>query len=668
MQVRCAGCFGLFDDQFRICPHCGHFHGAPQKELFELEIGTVLKDRYVIGKEVGLGGFGITYKAWDQTLETIVAIKEYYPGSMVTREPGKQEVICFENKKRAFQFGLDRLITEAQYMAQFNTHDNIVHVLAYFEANNTAYIVMEFLDGCTLSEYVQQNGLRSWEGSVDIILQVCEALSDIHKVSIIHRDISPDNIFMCDNGKVKLIDFGAARFAKNMESNYTVILKPGFAPPEQYTNISKQGPWTDVYAVGATLYYLVTGQRPEESTNRKMSDTLAEPIAINPYVPQYVSDAIMKAMAIDPHLRFATINDFVSVIRKEKPVVSLQTEKKRRRTKRFVGIAALVAAFAIIAGSLLWGLFSKDTLPDASIEMWYVENDAGTMQKSYKKVIESFGEAFPNVKIETQSFSTQAQLREALQTGTPNLVQVDASMAGNVRNTLDLLDVAKPKSKTILEVAASVFDIGGCKFLKHYPEYFPDHSSMPTGFTIPVLFVNTHLVQFDADRINGLADLNAFIEADDVVMLDRRSSTAKDLFEPEENDAVVFGTVEEFVTGKDAAFFLSDTSEYATVISEMTNPDNPTGDPKMVEIRADDLPCEWEVMWSVVERSDAQDAAAKRFLEYLLGDTAQTYLFGNRNGGSLPLNKRSLSRFCDLFDEFSFVPSATKHCVFGEMR
>ena len=672
MQVRCGGCFEVFDDQYEVCPYCGYYHGAPPKEAFELEIGTVLEGRYVIGNEVGLGGFGITYKAWDQTLETIVAIKEYYPSSMVNRVPGTQDVIRFENKQKAFQFGLDRLILEAQYMAQFNTHDNIVHVLSYFEANNTAYIVMEFLNGCTLGEYVQQNGLKTWEESVDIVLQICDALKEIHKVGIIHRDISPDNIFMCENGAVKLIDFGAARFSQNMESNYTVILKPGFAPPEQYTKISTQGPWTDVYAVGATLYYLVTGQKPEESTNRKTNDTLKEPIEINPELPQYLSDAIMKAMAIEPHLRFASIDELVAVIKKEKKVVSLNTEKRRRWIKRFIGIAALVVVLVFVVGSLVTDIIikhEKTVLEDAAIEMWYVENDAKSLNSVYTKIIKDFCKDYPNIKIQVKGFSSETELQKALKTGSPGLVQIDPSMVGEMKKLVDLSDIAVPEKTNIFEIVSSFFKKNcgnSCVFLNDYTSYFPSQTVIPTGFSVPVLYVNTSLVQFEADKINDFTTLAAFMKDGSTVMVDTRlEADYRELFELKTNDAIQSGTVDDFIKG-DIAFFLSNSSEYSTVLTMISDI---KGTPKVVEIQSDKLQCEWMYLWGVIERSKEQDAAAKRLLEYLLSETAQTKLYGQSAGGNaLPVNAKALDQYCRTFDDLDFVPSITKHCVFGEMR
>ena len=211
--IQCKNCFGHYEDvSLSVCPHCGFEPGAPIGEVFYLYPGTVLNNRYSIGQVLGFGGFGITYKAWDAKLQTIVALKEYYPTGIVNRTPGTRNVVLFAgNRVKEFDHGLERFVDEAKNMAKFSSHKNIVNVFEYFQENNTAYIVMEFLDGITLSAFLQTNTVPQ-ETAIEITLSVAAALRDIHESGIIHRDVSPDNIFICHNGNIKLIDFGAARF------------------------------------------------------------------------------------------------------------------------------------------------------------------------------------------------------------------------------------------------------------------------------------------------------------------------------------------------------------------------------------------------------------------------------------------------------------------------
>ena len=224
MDIRCKNCFKIFDNEYARCPFCGYSDGEPPKELYHLYPGTELLGRYVIGEVLGFGGFGITYKAWDKKFETILAIKEYYPSGIVNRNPGESEVILFTGKKKdIFDNGLVRFLDEAKNMAKFSQNNNIVNVFEYFEDNNTGYIVMEFLEGISLNSYLlKQTQKLPIDEIMTITMSVCSALKELHAIGIIHRDISPDNIFMCSNGKIKLIDFGAARFSLNEEKKMTI--------------------------------------------------------------------------------------------------------------------------------------------------------------------------------------------------------------------------------------------------------------------------------------------------------------------------------------------------------------------------------------------------------------------------------------------------------------
>ena len=189
MEKLCNGCFKKYDDKFDLCPYCGYYPGAPAKEAYHLAPGTVIGDRYRLGNVIGFGGFGITYKAWDTQLDTLVAIKEYYPVGAVNRTPDSSKLIFLSDRgRREFEMGLERFIDEARNMAQFNSHPNIVNVYGYIEENNTAYIVMEYLDGSTLGDYMRENGEKlAVDKSVKIVLGIINALKEAHKHNIIHR-------------------------------------------------------------------------------------------------------------------------------------------------------------------------------------------------------------------------------------------------------------------------------------------------------------------------------------------------------------------------------------------------------------------------------------------------------------------------------------------------
>ncbi len=269
---RCYGCMKEFDDEFELCPHCGFIIGTMPELKSQLPCGTKLANgRYILGKVLGHGGFGITYIAWDNKRQRPVAVKEFFPNALTTRGEGETSVSCYNEKSLLyFKEGVKKMLDEGERLSRFYKNENIVNVYDHFEANKTAYIVMEYLEGIDLKHYLKENGGKlDAEEAVEITLAVLNALIGMHSENIIHRDISPDNIFICNNGKVKLLDFGSARLAvDDSEKSLSVMVKRGYAPKEQYASRSKQGPWTDIYAVCATLYEMITGHRPVESTER----------------------------------------------------------------------------------------------------------------------------------------------------------------------------------------------------------------------------------------------------------------------------------------------------------------------------------------------------------------------------------------------------------------
>ncbi len=268
-----------------------------------MEVGSVLRERYRLGSIMGVGGFGITYAAEDLMLERKVAIKEYYPMGIVARNSDKSVQVISEYYADSFAHGIDRFLQEARDVAKFSNNPNVVSVTDFFRENGTAYMVMEYLNGRTLKEYLDENMKEQGGISGDpMVLRVSYAmmkiLSEVHEAGIVHRDIAPDNIFVCDDSTIKLLDFGAAKTYGEEMGTASVVMKQGYTPVEQYSRDGKIGPWTDVYAFGAMLYYMVTGTRPQESIDRLMEDKLVEPKILNPDVSDHMNHVILKAMAI----------------------------------------------------------------------------------------------------------------------------------------------------------------------------------------------------------------------------------------------------------------------------------------------------------------------------------------------------------------------------------
>ena len=284
-----------------------------EKNSYSLQRNTGLIGRYVIQEVLGQGGFGITYLGIDKLYGNKVAIKEYYPQKIAMRKAQYEDVVTVTSieEKNNYDKGKKRFLDEAQVMARFNKNERIVKILDFFEANNTAYIVMEYLEGITLKQYLGKYGVIQFRNLIEMMLPLLEALIEIHSQGLIHRDISPDNIMVQHNSKLKLMDFGSARdYTESGNKSLTVILKPGYAPPEQYQTHGVQGPWTDIYALCATIYKCLTGITPPDAIARVMDDKFKEPDQLDGKLSPDIKKILWKGMNIFPEERYQDIVEF----------------------------------------------------------------------------------------------------------------------------------------------------------------------------------------------------------------------------------------------------------------------------------------------------------------------------------------------------------------------
>jgi len=586
----------------------------------------VLQGRYIVGQALGFGGFGITYKAWDKNLETVVAVKEYYYTSIATRQPGTQTVMVYaRNRQPEYLHFLNRFLDEARYTAKFSKNSNIVNVYEYFEANNTAYMVMEFLDGLPLSEYLKKNTMDTLQ-CVAVMQHICAALQSVHDEGIIHRDISPDNIMLCSNGKVKIFDFGAARFSKREDQEslrLTQVMKPGFSPPEQYQTISKQGPWTDIYALGATLYYMITGVKPVESTNRKTDDNLVPPKEIRPEIPGYINDTITRAMAVDMHLRFSTVEEFEKALFKKKRVRDVKKEKRRRRKNRALSLTLVF--LLLIAGFTAFAYFFNrerlaETLPDSTIEFWYVlpetEELREAKERSYASIISVFNESFENVTINMKAFPV-AEYPDAIDS---------AFQAGALPPLFESTEVGWYilEEATSVEAAVAMVDLKETLFFDRYYDAFPDARQFPLGFIMPVSY------------------LNATVHDVTVPEYETSSSTDKARF--------LAGETREF---------LGSSADYTEI--QLALPARYS----LLPVPYDGAVCSFTELLSIGGCDDDQLTVVNRFLVFLLSENAQDYLHIQFSSGSLPLNYSALKGgYIAVYDEFSgFFDNVEKYGI-----
>lgn len=354
-KERCIRCMHLLDEEGH-CAKCEFDASSYKQPNMALPLGTCLNERYFLGKVLGEGGFGITYVAWDIVLMVPVAVKEYFPSGIVTREKeGSQTgtLQIYEGKSELeFKKGKEDFLKEARSLSRFMKLPSIVSVRDFFQENRTAYIVMEYVEGTRVRNYIRKNGKMSGEQVLALMEPVIHSLCDIHKTGLIHRDISIDNLMFDDNGQLKLIDFGAARNVELPENTITVSIKRGFSPEEQYRAKGEQGPWTDLYSLCGTMYFMLTGKIPDESVERVYADHLVplkqrEDVALL----MQAKCAIDKGMAVLAKDRYQDMEEFYNELYPDNKRISsynaVQLPKSFRDTLTQSGISRLFSKTAI---------------------------------------------------------------------------------------------------------------------------------------------------------------------------------------------------------------------------------------------------------------------------------------------------------------------------------
>ena len=324
----CYNCFKEKPEGNGPCPYCGFdLEENVKKYPVTLRAGTILNGRYMVGRVLGQGGFGITYLAWDESLKARVAVKEYMPNEMAARV-GTTVSVAMKSRVEDFAYGLERFQEEARTLAKFMGQPNIAGVTDYFDENGTSYFVMDYIEGISFKTYIANAGGNvSVEEALNVMIPVLRALTAVHAEGFIHRDVTPDNIYITKDGNVKLLDFGSARYSLGDKSkSLDVVLKVGYAPKEQYTRRGRQGPYTDVYSCAACLYAAITGYLPPESLERLDHDELVPPSQMGVEIPLYLERAILKGLAVQLENRFQTAGEFLEALESQE-VVELPPEK-----------------------------------------------------------------------------------------------------------------------------------------------------------------------------------------------------------------------------------------------------------------------------------------------------------------------------------------------------
>ena len=372
----CYRCFCEKPIREKPCPQCGYKHTPNTVSSNCLLPGTLLKNRYIVGVALGVGGFGITYKCLDTKIGGICAIKEYFPANFALRTNVTKFVSVAEQNLERYNKIMKRFVEEAELVKSLK-HRNVITIYDSFFENNTAYYVMEYCDGIDLRRYTNNFSRRlEYDEGMNLLYQIMNGLEYIHSKGILHRDIAPDNIYVTKNNSVKILDFGSARSEMDQfNRELSVIVKVGYAPIEQYGGRGKQGPYTDIYALGATFYHLFTSRIPIESTQRVAEDTLEEFSRLRPDLPDNLKYCIEKSMELTTAKRISNIAEMKSILglsnasvrmSKEQPPVKLPPMKPPQQNPHQSGrisnqpksnaasIASRMGAYAM--DLLLWGV------------------------------------------------------------------------------------------------------------------------------------------------------------------------------------------------------------------------------------------------------------------------------------------------------------------------
>jgi len=368
--MRCYNCTS--EKYTSKCQECGFSNNNLKLNPSALQPGSILDERYFIGRVLGQGGFGITYVGFDEILGGIVAIKEHFPKAIVQRSTDGKVIT---NNSNEYKAGLKKFTEEAKAVAKFKNHKNIVSVLSYMTSNNTAYMIMEYIQGRTVKDILAGGKSLPVKDALEVIHQVLDGIGACHSARLIHRDLTPDNIYITTQGSVKILDFGSAReTVEGGDNEFTQVLKKSYAPVEQFQQGQGQGPWTDIYSIGASLYRMLLGKPPElNSVDRLLNDTLKSPLESRNLKDwnSELDQALMKAMAVRPDARYQHVDEFkVDLLNahdsfnretSSSKKTSLQTAKANKATLQSNADSkpnkALIPSISAVAAAVLLGIF-----------------------------------------------------------------------------------------------------------------------------------------------------------------------------------------------------------------------------------------------------------------------------------------------------------------------
>lgn len=511
----CMNCFSV-KGQYEVCPFCGYAEGTPPGQPHYLTPGTILGSHFIVGTVIGFGGFGIIYKCFDTTLGVTVAVKEFYPTGLVNRSPGESMVgLLSGDKQEQYRELLKRFLMEAQSVAQFGKAKDIVNVYDFFEQNGTAYIIMEYIDGVLLKDYLDKQGPMPPDAALSVIMLITEAVKKIHSKGIIHRDISPDNIFIASESSIKIFDFGAARLNDSEEGMAgETVIKVGYSAPEQYRDKARQGFFTDIYSVGAILYQMLTGVKPLESTEREHKDKLRSPLQLGVKINSNVDRAVMEAMAVLPELRFQGIREFEDALQ-SKRAAEYPQEKLRKRRRRRNWIICLAVSLVLAVGVGI-GLYSTVLKPENRIFDTVVKEDSITVwvenedqKKQMEALVEdgfkkgnssSADEKVRRMQTEDEKVTVNVVVQKDMEAALKKAGEDEKKAMPNMFLTDHVADLSPYDLVSMRDNVYASLNVSDYLFLSEYGEQFSSMEEMPTGIDTLLLYAYS----FDYDKNNSL--------------------------------------------------------------------------------------------------------------------------------------------------------------------
>lgn len=406
----CMGCMNQIEDHQEICPYCGFNESALRQESYYLDPGTIIGGKYIAGKVLSYGGHTVSYLGMDAEMNRKVIVKEYLPSDFSTRSEGEKEVTIYSGDGQTqFEKGLTNFLNEANRIQHLENQDGIARVYDCMAENDTGYVISEYVEGTTLKELLDSGKKYSAKDAQMFIKQILRGLVEVHKMNIIHCDICPENIMITDSGEIKLMNFGATRYVTTANSkSLSIILKRGYAPEEQYRSRGVRGPWTDVYALAAVMYQMITGMVPQESVERVLNDELKEPSKLGIEISENTENALMNALNVYQQERTQSAEAFLKELGSSS-VQRIRTKKKTNKTGRVPlwakGLVTCLIAAVVIGGSVLAMRIRSDNVK--------TENAANTiaMPDLSNMTLEQAQEELDSLKAEAEKLGISIELQ-----------------------------------------------------------------------------------------------------------------------------------------------------------------------------------------------------------------------------------------------------------------